>query len=237
MPPLTSWFYSWISSRCASSLRWQWCCYWKVSVWTSEQELQEVVKKKQRIFTWSRTPQRPNISACRENDVGPCEYNILLCLWQTRHVHTLTCTGLFFLLPYPCNLSHIVRRKSTLTQGPIIVFQETQGEMGRETKRGPPGVQCGSSRTANLWQTASHRWRESRLKKKWELILTKRFTRCDIKSLSIPLSKVLLLNLLMQSRFAFATSKLFISVTRYRRGVLTHVFVCSVSCLFLFFYY
>lgn len=91
---------------------------------------------------WSRFPQQSNISASRENDV--CHVSTIFFSSLGKHImyahtHTHTCIHtlkqLFFLLPYPHNLSHIVRKKSTLTQQPIIVFQETQNEIGKKTNK------------------------------------------------------------------------------------------------------
>lgn len=91
----------------------------------------------------SRFPQQSNISTSRENDVchvSTIFFSILAntsCPHAGAYTHTciLTLTQLFFLLPYPYNLSHIVRKKSTLTQQPIIVFQETQNEIGEKTNK------------------------------------------------------------------------------------------------------
>lgn len=84
------------------------------------------------------------------------------CTHTCMHVHT----GLFFLLPYPCDLSHIVRKKSTLTQQPIIVFQETQNEMEEKTTKGLLGVQCGSSHPTNHWQTTSYEFNPRQITEK-----------------------------------------------------------------------
>ena len=110
--------------------------------------------------------QQSNISVSRENDVCHVStlFSSVFVKWFTythtytytythSHVHTLDC--FFFSLPYPTDLSHIVSKKSTLTQQPIIFFQETQNEAGEETKTARPDVQCSSSQRTNPWQTAS----------------------------------------------------------------------------------
>lgn len=110
---------------------------------------------------WSCTPQQSNISTCGENDVGHVS-TIFSSAFGKHIMYTHICARLFFLLPYPCNLSHIVRKKSTLTQQPIIVFQETQNEIRereRENKKRDPLISEDQPLTNNITQIRSHCWK------------------------------------------------------------------------------
>lgn len=107
------------------------------------------------MFSKCDLSQQSNISPWRENDVS--HVSIIYSRAFGKHsiyTHTHTRTGLFFLLLYPCN--HIVRKMSTLTQQPIIVFQETQNETEEKTEKGQWLISEAKPLTNNITQVESH---------------------------------------------------------------------------------
>lgn len=87
------------------------------------------------MFLKCNLSQLYNIPSRKENDVS--HVNTIYSCAFGKHIiytHTHTHAGLFFLLLYPCH--HIVWKMSTLTQQPIIVFQEAQNETDEKTEKG-----------------------------------------------------------------------------------------------------
>lgn len=238
MPPLTSWFYSWISSRCASSLRWRWCCYWKVSVWTSEQQLQEVVKKKWyfylrdlalhsgQTFLPAGKMMSGHVSTIFSSAFGKHV------TYTHTHAHARGCFS-YCLIPVTYHTllgeSQHWRKDQLLSSRKHRVKWEGKQ---KEDRRVFSAAHLGRPTFDKQHRTdeESRGWKKMRTHSDQTVhsMLYKLNVHPSFESPAV------FLNLLMQSSLAFATSRLFISVTRYRRGVLTRVFVCSVSC-FVFF--
>lgn len=137
MLPLMNWWHTWISWRCVSCLRWPLCFYWKVSEEASLLRATGSCLKNRKLclihVIWLSTAVK---HLCEGGKW--CHVSTIVSSAFGKHIpHTRahTQSELFFLLPCPCDLSHVVWKKSTLTQQPIIVFQETQNEIGERTKK------------------------------------------------------------------------------------------------------